>query len=97
MLALAGSLGLGVVLAFLFQYISDFKISGVTILADNQKTPLRERQETVTQHQVSKDPVNDQKKPSRGKRSSRKTHSNSAEQESTNVEGKRGSTETKEV
>ncbi len=42
-LALAGSLGLSVVLAFLLQYISGFKAVGVTVPASVQKSPWRER------------------------------------------------------
>ncbi len=38
-LALAGSLGLGVVLAFFLDYVSKFKVVSVTVPASNHKTP----------------------------------------------------------
>lgn len=41
-LALAGSLGLGVMLAFLLQYISGFKIAGATTQGSERKTALDE-------------------------------------------------------
>jgi uncharacterized protein involved in exopolysaccharide biosynthesis len=40
-LALAGSLGLGVVLVFLLHYISSFKAASVPVPASNHKTPSR--------------------------------------------------------
>jgi uncharacterized protein involved in exopolysaccharide biosynthesis len=42
-LALAGSLGVGVMLAFLLQYISSFKTAGVTVAESEQKPPAHER------------------------------------------------------
>lgn len=43
LLALAGSLGLGVTLAFLLQYIFSFKAAGGTVPVSDPKTPLRGR------------------------------------------------------
>lgn len=42
-LALAGSLGLGVMLAFLLQYISDFKVAGTTVPVHRHKTSSHKR------------------------------------------------------
>ncbi len=42
-LALAGSLGLGVVLAFLFQYISSFRAINATVPVSDRQMPLYER------------------------------------------------------
>jgi hypothetical protein len=39
-LALAGSLGLGVMLAFLLEYVSGFKAAGVTVPEGDHKLPL---------------------------------------------------------
>jgi uncharacterized protein involved in exopolysaccharide biosynthesis len=62
--ALAGSLGLGVVLAFFLQYIFSFKTASVIVPVSDQKTLSRERPKLVTQNQVSKTSVSDHKKPS---------------------------------
>jgi uncharacterized protein involved in exopolysaccharide biosynthesis len=64
MLALAGSLGLGVMLAFLLQYLYSFKPAIVTAPVSDHKTPLRGRRKTVTQNQVSKVPESDHITPS---------------------------------
>jgi uncharacterized protein involved in exopolysaccharide biosynthesis len=59
MLAFAGSLGLGVMLAFLLHYLSSFNATTVTVPVSDDKMPSRRRRKTATQSQVSNAPVTD--------------------------------------
>lgn len=53
-LALVGSLGLGVMLALFLQYISGFKVEGETAPVSDHKTPSPGRRKTAAQSQASK-------------------------------------------
>jgi hypothetical protein len=56
-LALAGSLGLGVLLAFLLQYISGFRATGVTVPESAQRTPSHERAGRVPSAELDSEAV----------------------------------------
>jgi uncharacterized protein involved in exopolysaccharide biosynthesis len=62
-LALAGSLGLGVMLAFLLQYLSSFQAASETVPVSDHKTQLRGRRKTVTQSRASEVPESDHATP----------------------------------
>ncbi len=64
-LALVGSLGLGVMLALLFQYLSSSQVASEIVPESDHKTSSRGRRRTVTQSQVSDDMESHQIKPSR--------------------------------
>ncbi|MEW6240070.1 MAG: Wzz/FepE/Etk N-terminal domain-containing protein [Chloroflexota bacterium] len=65
-LALVGSLGLGVMLALLLQYFSNFRVASETVPVDNHKMQLRGRRKAATISQVSKAPESDHITPSLG-------------------------------
>jgi hypothetical protein len=65
-LAFAGSLGLGVMLAFLLQYISDFRTMDLAAPEESgQKTPSRKRTKKVTKSQGVTEQEKDRKTPLR--------------------------------
>jgi uncharacterized protein involved in exopolysaccharide biosynthesis len=92
-LALAGSLGLGVVLAFLLQYFSSFKATSATVPVSDKVMPSRRKQSSrktrstdVEQKPIFKAasvtvPASNKKAQSPGKRVRRKTRLTDAEQE----------------
>ncbi len=110
-LALVGSLGLGVMLALLLQYLSSFKVASETVPGSDRKTPSRGRRKAVMQSQESKVPESTHITPSSGHagrelwkriRNIFHRHGPSHEranldvgQEFTAVQGQQGSTETK--
>lgn len=110
-LALLGSLGLGVMLALLLNYLSSFQIENETAPVSDHIKPVRGRRKAAMQSQVSKVPESGQATPSAGhtgreiwkrvmsifrrRDPSDERAAPDVEQQSTAVQNQHGSTETK--